>query len=311
MSVKLVFLSSAEAAQGGPSVQCVAGEHAYIHDNDYHICVKNYRFLPAPSRPPSATSERQQRRTVQSGADGSSVNTCDRPRTWDVDVVRNTVPPSARPAGAKPGTAGRWVFATCAGKNEALAAEGGSWVWTGPMGAAAGAPAPPLPDPGVLAQEAFEDLRPSAPVIDYRPRFHPQAPESTLVGLRTFLWADRGSLQPASRRASAGPNWAEVTASVQSVSFEPGDGSAPAVCPNGGTPYNPALSDEQQTADCWHVFTRPSSNGPFQLRATVTWAATWTGSGGTGGVLPMVSTTTVLGVTVQELQVVNRAAGRP
>jgi len=202
------------------------------------------------------------------------------------------------------------VFATCGASNAALVAQGGSWVWTGPMGAGPAAPAPPLPDPGTLAQQVYEELHPAAPVVDYRPRFHPQGPDATLVGLRTFLWAERGSLQPVSRRASAGPNWAEVTASVQSVSFDPGDGSAPVSCPNGGTPYSPALPYDQQVADCWHVFARPSTSGPFQLRATVTWAATWTGFGGTGGrtggVLPPVTATTVLGVTVEELQVVNR-----
>jgi hypothetical protein len=165
-----------------------------------------------------------------------------------------------------------------------------------------------VPSPAQLAQQAYEQLAPPAPVVDYRPRHHPGGPEATLVGLKTFLWVAPASLQPARRRAAAGVNWAEVTATVTSVAFDPGDGSSPVVCPAGGTPYDPALPYAAQTADCWHTYTRPSAAGPFPLRATVTWAATWTGSGGAGGVLPAVTATTTVPVQVQEMQVVNHAA---
>ncbi|TFE25064.1 hypothetical protein E0F15_20625 [Frankia sp. B2] len=97
---------------------------------------------------------------------------------------------------------------------------------------------------------------------------------------------------------------------MRSVSFDPGDGTAPVTCPNGGTPYDPALSYDQQVADCWHVYARPSSTSPFQLRATVTWTATWTGSGGTGGVLPALTLNGSAAVPVQEVQTVNERPGR-
>jgi hypothetical protein len=123
--------------------------------------------------------------------------------------------------------------------------------------------------------------------------------------LKTFLWVMRDSLQPVGRRASAGANWAQVSATVQSVSFDPGDGSPPVVCPGGGTPYDPALPYEAQAGDCWHVYTRPSSGGPFRLRVTVAWSATWAGSGGAGGVLPAVAVGATVPVQVQEMQVVD------
>ncbi|MCL9793859.1 hypothetical protein [Frankia sp. AgKG'84/4] len=96
-----------------------------------------------------------------------------------------------------------------------------------------------------------------------------------------------------------------MTAEVKSVVFDPGDGSAPVTCANGGTPYDSRLAPEQQEDDCWHVYSHPSSRGSFRLRATVTWSATWTGSGETGGVLPELTVTANAAVPVQEVQTVN------
>jgi len=295
-------LLHAPAASAATIPLCPDGRSAQAEDGKYVACALDYKAAPASARAPLPTPVRR-----PAGSGSGSGSTCAEPRTWDSDVVNNTAPPATRPATAKPGAAGRWAYVTCGANNAELASQGGSWVWTGPAGTAA-APAPP--DPGVLAQQAYENLKPPALTVDYRPRYHVGGPEATLVGLRTFLWAQPASLQATSARAAAGANWAQVTTTVQSVTFDPGDGSAPVVCPNGGTPYNPSLPSDQQVADCWHVYARPSSGGPFQIRATVTWAATWTGSGGTGGVLPALVVTGTTGVPVQEVQTVNiRPAG--
>ncbi|MGF7235110.1 MAG: hypothetical protein ACQSGP_09145 [Frankia sp.] len=89
------------------------------------------------------------------------------------------------------------------------------------------------------------------------------------------------------------------------MSFDPGDGSAPVVCPGGGTPYDPAVAYTAQVSDCWHVYSTPSPGAGFRLRATVTWSATWTGAGGAGGVLPAVAVNAAVQVPVQEMQAVN------
>lgn len=162
-----------------------------------------------------------------------------------------------------------------------------------------------MPGPAELAQQAFDELAPPAPQFDFRPRQHPGGPDATLVGLRTFFWVARELLAPASRRVAAGANWAEVTASVRQVSFDPGDGSPALSCPGGGTPYNPALVYEAQVLDCVHMYSRASPASGFTVTATTTWAATWAGSGGTGGVLPDITVTATAAVPVQEMQVVN------
>ncbi|MCL9792967.1 hypothetical protein [Frankia sp. AgKG'84/4] len=178
------------------------------------------------------------------------------------------------------------------------AAVAGAWVWT--------RTAAPVADPAQLAQQAYNELRPQTPVVDYRPRHHTGEPESTLVGLRTYVWVEQASLQTASKRVTAGGVWAQVTETVQSVTIDPGDGTAPIVCPGGGVPYDPALPLDRQVANCWHVYARP---GSFQLRVSVTWTATWTGSGGAGGILAPMTVTGNVAVPVQEIQTVNNALG--
>ena len=290
-----------------PPLTCPDGQTATVISGGYLVCTHTRKLAPVgPARPP-ARPVGPTVRPSSKPATGGQADTCARPRSWDSDVVNGTAMPAYGPNGAPPGPRGWWIYVTCGDSNEALAAQGGSWVWTDP-GEDPVRIAPE--DPRVLAQEAFEQLRPAVPVVDFRPRFHAGRPESTLVGLRTFLWVDRGGLGSTSKRVTAGASWAEVTVSVQSVSFDPGDGSAPVTCPNGGTPYDPALAYDQQVADCWHVYTHLSSTSPFQLRATVTWAATWTGSGGTGGALPALTLTGNAAVPVQEVQTVNESPAR-
>jgi len=155
------------------------------------------------------------------------------------------------------------------------AAVAGAWVWTrtAPQVAA---------DPRQLAQQAYDELRLPNPLVDFRPRYHAGQPEATLVGLRTYVWVAQASLRTASKRVTVGGTWAQVTDLVRSVTFDPGDGSAPVVCPDGGVPYDPASPPDQQVASCWHVYTRP---GLFSMRVSVTWAATWIGSGDAEGTL--------------------------
>ncbi|WP_018505848.1 hypothetical protein [Parafrankia discariae] len=195
------------------------------------------------------------------------------------------------------------MYQTCDGDNQNP--QGGpGWIWVANPGDPAGG-APAAPDPAVLAQQAFDELAPPAPQFDFRPRHHPGGPDATLVGLWTFFWADQGGLVPLNKRVAAGGNWAEVTATIRQVSFDPGDGSAPLSCPGGGTPYNPDLAYERQVTSCAHRYERASPAPGFTATATVVWSATWVGSGGTGGVLPDVTATATAVVLVQEMQVVN------
>ncbi len=300
----VALLASSVAAVWAASATdglCPNGRAAGTFAGRYAVCAATGDRPAGANRPPgrSAPAPTGQRPATADHGDQTVIPHC---TMYSFDPIHGTGPPSGRPAAARPGSAGKWVFQTCENADPGPAG-GGYWIWTGPEGGAQEAQV----DPGVLAQQAFEQLHPSVPVVDFRPRFHPGSAEATLVGLRTFFWVDRGALQSATKRVAAGAAWAEVTATVQSVAFDPGDGTAAVLCSNGGTPYDPTLPDDRQVAGCWHVYSHPSSGGPFQLRATVTWTATWAGSGRAGGPLPPVTATGAVAVPVQEVQTVNES----
>ncbi|WP_329301105.1 hypothetical protein OG410_24140 [Streptomyces sp. NBC_00659] len=71
-----------------------------------------------------------------------------------------------------------------------------------------------------------------------------------------------------------------------------------------GTPY--AKGKAGETPPCGIKYLRPSGDGTFKLRATITWNVAWTGTGGVGGDLPDGTFGTTQDITVQEIQSANR-----
>jgi hypothetical protein len=226
-----------------------------------------------------------------SGGDGSVTPPC---TYLDFDPNRGTLPPAGQGSGP-----GRWVFVYC-GDDRGSA----GWEWL-----ADGATTPVVvrwPSPAELAVQAFRSMNLPTPVIEYNPRRRPGHPDGTVVGIDTWWWVDGAALAAKSVSASAGPNTATVSARPMSVTFDPGDGGTSVVCPDGGTPYDPAVPDAVST--CVYRYLRSSASSPgqtFTVTATVTWGASWRGSDGTGGGLPAETVTGSLPVRVDELQAVN------
>lgn len=72
-----------------------------------------------------------------------------------------------------------------------------------------------------------------------------------------------------------------------------------------GEPY--AQGRANDNPPCGVTYLRASgSDGPYSLRATVTWKITWTSTTGEGGDLPDGTFGATQDVTVQEIQAVNR-----
>ncbi|WP_406137403.1 hypothetical protein [Streptomyces sp. NBC_01089] len=139
---------------------------------------------------------------------------------------------------------------------------------------------------------------------------------ATKVNLPTWAWLNKADFKPVSVTATLA-NYhisSTVTATPQSLKLEPGTSDAEmfpssGVCPlvndSIGTPY--AKGDANKTPPCGVTYLRASgSNGPFQLKATITWKITWTGTGVPGGTLPDGSFGTTQDVTVDEIQAINR-----
>ena len=158
--------------------------------------------------------------------------------------------------------------------------------------------------PGTLAQRAVNQLRLPAPTVGLNPS--PRA----LVNLPEWFWVPRSSWATLQQRTQAGPVWAVVTARPSSTTWDPGDGSAPFTCAGAGTAYVKSESADAQHTDCSYTYRRSSADQPqsgpdpndrfFTVTVTTTWSVTWTGAGGTGGTLPVMTRSTTFPLAVAE-----------
>ena len=171
----------------------------------------------------------------------------------------------------KPPKGDKWASITCPGTNPF---QGVTLV------SANGTPAV---TPQELLQIAIGELK--VPVL--RPGTAPPLGKDALVGLPEWFWIPRPAWRPASVIVSAGPVWAQVTATPVQLTFDPGGGLPGAACPGPGTQYSAALAGIQAT-DCTYTYQQSSAlqpGGAYPASVTVTWRVTWTGSGGVGGTL--------------------------
>lgn len=161
---------------------------------------------------------------------------------------------------------------------------------------------------GALAKTAANTLVLPKPQV----RRNPAGP--ALVNLPTWWWVDQAQWSPLRQRTAAGPVWAEVTATPVSTSWDPGDGSAPVVCNGPGTPYDTTRSAESQSTDCSYTYRRSSADQPqtgpsvndryFTVTVTTTWQVSWVGFGGTGGTLPVLTTSSSFPLAVTQRETV-------
>ncbi|GAA3624330.1 hypothetical protein GCM10022419_132430 [Nonomuraea rosea] len=162
-----------------------------------------------------------------------------------------------------------------------------------------GEPGAPPVTPEMLKDQALRLLTPSAPKIVTAP---PQG-RNGYVGLRQYFWAASEQWHSISKRVTAGPVWAEVTATPTKLTVRPGAGQSTLTCLGPGVPYDPAKSPDDQNIDCTHVFTESSAGLPgskYQVKASMVWSASWTGSGGAGGALAPITTTATFPLRIGE-----------
>lgn len=173
------------------------------------------------------------------------------------------------------------------------------WLATPPVGVS----------PEQLALQALASVQLPKPVVRRSPS---QANADngtpyTWVNLWTWWWTTPVTWRPLVATARAGAQWATVTVRPRSMILDPGDGSAPLTCPGPGRAWTEADADSAPDAGaCAHKYTRVTRSGPLTASLAVSWSVTWTGSGGTGGVLPQMQTQTSTSFVVQQIQVVTR-----
>ncbi|MEW9532870.1 hypothetical protein [Microbispora sp. NPDC049125] len=169
------------------------------------------------------------------------------------------------------------------------------------QGVTPGDPAAPAVTPEMLMEQALRQLKPPVPRIATAP---PRGRDG-LVGLPHLFWAERSQWHSISTRAASGPVWAEVTATPATMVIRPGAGQATATCKGPGTPYTASKDIRGQRSSCSYLFTRSSAGLPgsrYKVIVSIVWTATWTGSGGAGGTLAPMTTSTTFPLRIAEGQ---------
>lgn len=201
-------------------------------------------------------------------------------------------------------------------QNPSMAGDAASLVCstTEPFWVAAGAPPPagiknPV-SPYVLAELAYQQIR----VPDTAVSLSPSGKQT--VNLNTWAWLNKATFKPVSvtARLDRLNIWATTTATPVALHLDPGtpdatvypsSGDCPITDGSIGTRY--AAADGNRTPACGVTYLRATTGrGPYELKATITWKVSWSGSGDAGGVLPNGTFGTTTPLTVQEVQSVVR-----
>jgi hypothetical protein len=175
----------------------------------------------------------------------------------------------------------------------------GSGGYSGGNGAAAGvggtgtgqraglvsnaAVAPQIP-PRLLLVQALGELN----VPRLQAATAPPRGTAGLVGLPEWFWVPADQWHARTVTVTAGAAWATVVAAPIGLVFHPGARLSPVSCAGPGTAYDRREPSAQQHTECSYTYQRPSIGQPesvYHASLTVTWRVSWTGSGGTGGVL--------------------------
>ncbi len=165
---------------------------------------------------------------------------------------------------------------------------------------------PPVVTPATLAEEASKTIAFPHPSGDRSPsqeqlyRGYP----FTYVGLWTFYWTGPDSWKTLTATASAGGYTATVTAVPTELVYDPGNGGSAVTCPGPGRPWtdsdgNSAPSD----GACAYQYGQVTIS-PITSTQSIVWKITWTGTGGTGGEIPQIITSTSGQLNVMQIQTV-------
>jgi hypothetical protein len=177
----------------------------------------------------------------------------------------------------------------------------------------AAAPISPAPTPAQEAQTAL------AQIVLALPSGHRSPAESSLyngfafsyVNLWTYFWTDAATWQPLTATAALAGVSATVTATPQTLTFDPGDGSPSVNCDGPGRPWTAADGfSAPANGACGYQYTKvtgPGTNHPVTSMQTITWLVKWTGTGNSAGTLAAMTTQTTGPLNVLQIQTVTCA----
>lgn len=132
-------------------------------------------------------------------------------------------------------------------------------------------------DPAVLAQSALDTLDLATAQV----RLAPRPPQRTFVGIDTWMWIPTSQWSDLTKSVSAGPLTVTVVARPVRVDWDMGIGRT--VCSGPGREWLDGAMTAGARSPCTYRYTRVSDfeqNGAFPIAAQITYAATWSCSGG-------------------------------
>jgi hypothetical protein len=132
---------------------------------------------------------------------------------------------------------------------------------------------------------------------------------ATLVGMDTWVWATGDTPTSVSATASVGSNSATVTASSAGLQLSAPDGKAS--CTGFGIAWQAGMPEG--SSPCTISFNRSSAHlgGTTPLTIKVAYSASYTGSDGSSGTLPAITTTNTVNLPVAEVQTLTTIHGPP
>ena len=142
--------------------------------------------------------------------------------------------------------------------------------------------------PRVTPRQLFDQAVGELSVPHLQPATAPPRGADGLVGLPEWFWIPASEWRARSVTVTAGPVWATVVAAPIGLAFKPGAGLSAVKCAGPGTAYNGRKPSAQQHTACSYTYEQSSAGQPenvYRASVTVTWRVSWTGSGGSGGVL--------------------------
>ncbi|RCG24654.1 hypothetical protein DQ392_02325 [Streptomyces reniochalinae] len=168
--------------------------------------------------------------------------------------------------------------------------------------------------PKILSALAYERIQVPGTEVELNPK------DRQTVNLPTWVWLDKGTYRPLSVTASVDlgggveisatttvkPKSLALSAGTEDARLHPGSGECPVSEDGGiGSPYEKGSG--KKTPPCGVTYLRATQDGGgYPLKATLTWDASWEGTGGAGDDdLPDGRFGNTQNVTVQEIQSVN------
>jgi hypothetical protein len=167
-------------------------------------------------------------------------------------------------------------------------------------------------DPVVVVWRAVASLNLRAVDMQIAPKpLSADGDSMGLVGLPVWLWTEETATTwgPVTASASDGPVSVTVTARVDRVEWDMGDGTV-ITCHGPGTTFDPeAYGVDAESPDCGHVYKQVSREpaGVYTVTATSYWVADWS-SGADAGTIPFDFTTSEQ-IRIGEMQVLRTSGG--